>query len=1068
MSGSAGRILGAAAGFALAGPLGVSALTAVQVGWTIGSLVDGPQGPDVHGPRLNDLQVQLSTYGKPIPIVYGTMRIAGNIIWAKPIKETANEEEVGKGGGPTSTTYTYSADFAVGLCEGEIAGVHRIWANGDLLYNAGNDATLEEIIASNQAADSITFYTGSETQTADPLIQAHKGAANTPAFRGLAYVVFDDLQLEKYGNSIPNLTFEVVSDETVSTRLVRELDTPDTTTSSLSAASTYLCGENGEAVIFIESAASSSSYEVWVVEADGSQNKTYNVSIDSLFTFFGIAGGHGDQPALIAASGASAPGFPESFVVYLPNPYDMATAGPFYYTFEGTGLGEDPTARTEASAFQVRDGKLYALTTTQATAELGLFSSDLSAPNDSGSPQPMTLLNSENGDLPSTSSAFLVSDENIYVLGGDDKIYVLNMDGVLESTITFTPTTSVSYQFWAAAKCWLFEDDGSLFIYDATDKIHRIELNGDYSYVGTPAPGATSGNDSFLIKDGVLHIYDPVIGNDKLYAYQLYSKADSASTTVKSIVDDLLDRAGLDAAEYTTTSLTDPVHGYIVSRPMSARAAIEPLQQAYTFDAAEKDGKIVFVKRGGASGLSIPEDDLGATDSDSVELITTVRQQEYELPSEVVVNYIDQDRDYQQGAQHAQRINTIQKNVATIQLPIAMTASKAKQISEKILYNAWVEREKFSFQLTNNYIAINPTDVITVTANGVGRIMRITRVRYDAIMQVDCVSEDSQVYISTAVAGTSQTVAQQLKLPGNTNLAILDAPMLRNADNDLGLYLAASGYATGWSGAEVFKSLDGGASYLGVEALISGATMGVSNGALADHSSTVWDTTSSVTVRLNSGSLSSSTEELVLNGANYAILGSEVLQFVNATLNADGSYTLDTFLRGRRGTEWATGTHSADDVFVLLVESDMGRIDAQLNIERHYKGVSFNTLVDSAYAKTATNTGVSLKPFSPTFIQGSRDGSNNLTITWLRRSRYIGSGLSTLPLFEESEVYKVEILDAPGGNVLRTLTNPTSESAAYSATDQTNDGLTPGDPVYVRIYQISATVGDGYPSEATV
>ena len=37
------------------------------------------------------------------------------------------------------------------------------------------------------------------------------GVDNTPAYRGVAYIVFDDLQLEKYGNRTPNLEFEVVT-----------------------------------------------------------------------------------------------------------------------------------------------------------------------------------------------------------------------------------------------------------------------------------------------------------------------------------------------------------------------------------------------------------------------------------------------------------------------------------------------------------------------------------------------------------------------------------------------------------------------------------------------------------------------------------------------------------------------------------------------------------------------------------------------------------------------------------------------------------------------------------------
>jgi hypothetical protein len=101
----------------------------------------------------------------------------------------------GGGGGKVKTTeYLYYASFAVALCEGPITGIGRIWADGKLLDTAG-----------------ITWrwYAGDEAQTADPFIAAKMGAANTPAYRGTAYVVFEELPLGNYGNRLPQLSFEV-------------------------------------------------------------------------------------------------------------------------------------------------------------------------------------------------------------------------------------------------------------------------------------------------------------------------------------------------------------------------------------------------------------------------------------------------------------------------------------------------------------------------------------------------------------------------------------------------------------------------------------------------------------------------------------------------------------------------------------------------------------------------------------------------------------------------------------------------------------------------------------------
>jgi len=223
---STGQILGggggAIIGAILAAPTGGMSLAAgailgAQLGMTAGGLLDPPKGPTVEGPRLGDLSVQTSTYGQFIPRTYGTIGLSGNVFWLEnnKIKEVVKKKKSGgKGGGSSTTvkTYTYFATFAVGLCEGPIAGVRRIWIGPDLVYDAGSD-DLETIIASNQASSKFKIYLGTDTQQPDSRIQAEMGVANCPAYRGLAYIVVKDLALANYGNSIAGaqVKVEVVS-----------------------------------------------------------------------------------------------------------------------------------------------------------------------------------------------------------------------------------------------------------------------------------------------------------------------------------------------------------------------------------------------------------------------------------------------------------------------------------------------------------------------------------------------------------------------------------------------------------------------------------------------------------------------------------------------------------------------------------------------------------------------------------------------------------------------------------------------------------------------------------------
>ena len=166
---SVGQILGGVVG------AGVGALFPVvgwqigaQIGLTLGGYLDPPKGPNTNGPRLSDTSVQTSTYGAVIPRVYGTVSVAGNVLWLENnrLRETIKKTKSGgKGGGSKAktTTYSYSATFAVGLCRGPIVGVLRIWVGPDLIYNAGSTDP-DTIAASNAAATGFTIYTGTESQ----------------------------------------------------------------------------------------------------------------------------------------------------------------------------------------------------------------------------------------------------------------------------------------------------------------------------------------------------------------------------------------------------------------------------------------------------------------------------------------------------------------------------------------------------------------------------------------------------------------------------------------------------------------------------------------------------------------------------------------------------------------------------------------------------------------------------------------------------------------------------------------------------------------------------------------
>lgn len=193
-------------------PAGISLLGATITGGGLGAAIGSVAGGIIDqylfashtsytGPRLTDTQVTASTEGATLYRVFGRLRIGGQIIWSTDFEEqknTTTQSSGGKGlggGSTTTTSYTYFGNFAIGLCEGEIKQISRVWING-------TETDISKF--------TYRLYTGTETQGPDPKIEAVEGSGAAPSYRGVAYLVFEHFPLEDYGNSIPQITVEVI------------------------------------------------------------------------------------------------------------------------------------------------------------------------------------------------------------------------------------------------------------------------------------------------------------------------------------------------------------------------------------------------------------------------------------------------------------------------------------------------------------------------------------------------------------------------------------------------------------------------------------------------------------------------------------------------------------------------------------------------------------------------------------------------------------------------------------------------------------------------------------------
>ena len=186
----AGQFVGGLVG----GPIGATVGRAL--GALAGSAVDGWLfgGGDKADAPLFDVRLGGSSEGLGVPRLYGWGRLSGNIIWARELVRHSGETAGSKGTAPAEETEEVLASFAIGFCEGRVARLGRIWTDGQLLDTRGL---------------TLRFYHGDEDQMPDSLIEAVQGAGNAPAYRGLCYLVVENLPLSRFGNRIPQLSAEL-------------------------------------------------------------------------------------------------------------------------------------------------------------------------------------------------------------------------------------------------------------------------------------------------------------------------------------------------------------------------------------------------------------------------------------------------------------------------------------------------------------------------------------------------------------------------------------------------------------------------------------------------------------------------------------------------------------------------------------------------------------------------------------------------------------------------------------------------------------------------------------------
>lgn len=556
----------------------------------------------------------------------------------------------------------------------------------------------------------------------------------------------------------------------------------------------------------------------------------------------------------------------------------------------------------------------------------------------------------------------------------------------------------------------------------------------------------------------------------------------SSPLPINQAVQEVMLRAGYSADDFDVSGIQDydkPMRALASAQVASSRSILEQLQGAFFFEVAKSD-KMYFRKRPATAVASIPFSDLRAVqDFDSTEEpLALVKANDLEIASQASLTYPNMLGDYNIATEYSFRVNSAQESVSAVQSAIGMIPVEAKGVVDALLIEQVSGQTKAAIKVPLKYAYIEPGDIINVT-NDDGRVYRFrVGAKRDDLTSIalELVLDDIGAIDFSAITSDDYILTETVRQLATTLWEVLDIPLLRDADDENGYYVAvAPDYTNGdeiWDGAVFVRKWATGdfeSRFLSGDVCVLGTCTTI----LGDwRSGNVFDESNNVTVRVT-GELSSTTRDNMLNDLtiNICVIGNELVRFRSATfiqaVNGENEYKLTGLLRGQRGTEQYQVGHVVSERFVLLNTQIRNVIDqnSQIDLPSEVKAVTVNRLLSSVAAESFTNTAVRLKPFSVVQLRALADGSD-LSVTWNRRTRrsyrYGGAVGTSVPLGEASEAYRLRIYD--GATLVRTETVSTN-SYTYTAADIAADGFAPSDVVRIEVAQISEIVGPGFPAE---
>ena len=536
-------------------------------------------------------------------------------------------------------------------------------------------------------------------------------------------------------------------------------------------------------------------------------------------------------------------------------------------------------------------------------------------------------------------------------------------------------------------------------------------------------------------------------------------------------IRDIFQRTGF--TDFEILPLGSVVDAVVTGNLASPRAMIETLAAVHHLQAVETGSAVRIDALSGQPvratlGLGDLVRQAGQSDN-----LTRKRLQETDLPRELSLSWSEPTLDDQTASYKAIHPHTTSKRTQAQSLPIVMSDDKARAVAETMLREAWTGREALSAVLPPSQLALEPGDLMMIEGDTAAFRIEDIGDGQDRPMSGRRADPAASTLLAIPQDGSFRTRASGGGLKaGRAAIVFIDGPLLDDADRPVAATIGAAAQPWG-NGVAVYRSPSTSGFTLETNLLLP-AGIGSLVTALPVGPLWCWDRGSEAIIYMPGRVLGTLDDLAVLGGANMLAVQQasgewEFLQFAEAELIAANTYRLTRLLRGQRGTEFAMGPADAPiGSTVVLIDAALHRTvtgtelkDLALNWRF---GPAHLDVASSAFQQqTVTLKGNGLRPFAPVQLKGKRDVvSGDWTISWVRRTRFGGDSwaLTEVPLNEETESYVLEILNALGSSVKRTVTQP-GTAFVWTAAMQVADFGALRTSVKARIYQVSATFGRG-------